>query len=64
MVKYVSVNPETWVISNASEGVLTNYKQVTVKVGLPGVPDSVRLDAIMSADVSQYGDITIFPYGE
>ena len=64
MVKYVSVNPETWVISNASEGVLTNYKQVTVKVGLPGVPDSVRLDAIMAADVSQYGDITIFPYGE
>ena len=64
MVKYVRVNPETWVISNASEGALTNYKQVTVKVGLPGDPDSVRLDAIMAADVSQYGDITIFPFGE
>ena len=64
MVKYVRVNPETWAISNASEGALTNYKQVTVKVGLPGDPDSVRLDAIMAADVSQYGDITIFPFGE
>jgi hypothetical protein len=64
MVKYVSLDPETWVISNAMEGSLTNYKQVTVKVGLPGATDSVRLDAIIAADVSQYGDLTILPFGE
>ena len=64
IVKYVSLDPETWVISNAMEGSLTNYKQVTVKVGLPGASDSVRLDAIIAADVSQYGDITILPFGE
>ena len=60
----VSLDPETWVISNAMEGSLTNYKQVTVKVGLPGATDSVRLDAIIAADVSQYGDLTILPFGE
>ena len=60
----MSLVPETWVISNAMEGSLTNYKQVTVKVGLPGATDSVRLDAIIAADVSQYGDLTILPFGE
>ena len=64
MVKYLSLDPGTWTLSNAMEGSLTNYKQVTVKVGLPGTADSVRLDAIIAADVSQYGDITIFPFGD
>ena len=32
--KYVVVNPTSWAVSDADPGVITDYKQITVKVGI------------------------------
>jgi len=62
-VKYVVVNPTSWAVSDADPGVITDYKQVTVKVGIPGSTDSTLLSAIKSAKVIQNYGLTYSPYG-
>ena len=41
----------------------TDYKQITVKVGIPGTTDSTQIDAIKSAKVDQGYGLTFSPYG-
>ena len=69
-VKYVSINtddPRDGTIANPytfDDSVSpTNYKQITVKVGIPGTTDSTQLDAIKSAKVTQGYSLTFSPYG-
>ena len=61
-VKYVSLaggDPYTF----SDSGIPTDYKQITVKVGIPGTTDSTQLDAIKSAKVTQGYSLTFSPYG-
>ena len=62
-VKYVVVDPTSWAISDAGENVITDYKQITVKVGLPGSTDSTQLSSIKSAKIIQNYELTYSPYG-
>jgi hypothetical protein len=41
----------------------TDYKQITVIVGIPGTTDSTQVDAIKSAKVDQGYPLTFSPYG-
>ena len=61
--KYVVVNPTSWAVSDADPGVITDYKQITVKVGIPGSVDSTLLSAIKSAKIIQNYGLTYSPYG-
>ena len=61
-VKYVSLageGPYTF----SDSGTPTDYKQITVKVGIPGTTDSTQLDAIKSAKADQGYTLTFSPYG-
>ena len=62
-VKYVSVSGSSPSYSFSDSGTPTNYKQITVKVGIPGTTDSTQLDAIKSAKVTQGYSLTFSPYG-
>ena len=62
-VKYVVVDPTSWAISDAGEGTTTDYKQITVKIGIPGSTDSTQLSAIKSAKIIQNYGLTYSPYG-
>ena len=62
-VKYVVVDPTSWAISDAGEGITTDYKQITVKIGIPGSTDSTQLSAIKSAKIIQNYGLTYSPYG-
>ena len=62
-VKYVSVSGSSPSYSFSDSGTPTNYKQITVKVGIPGTTDSTRLDAIKAAKVNQGYSLTFSPYG-
>ena len=62
-VKYVVVDPTSWAISDAGEDVITDYKQITVKIGIPGSTDSTQLSAIKSAKIIQNYGLTYSPYG-
>jgi Tfp pilus assembly protein PilV len=67
-VKYVSLNTGTagtiedpYTFVDSAEP--TDYKQITVKVGIPGTTDSTQIDAIKSAKVGQGYPLTFSPYG-
>jgi hypothetical protein len=62
-VKYVSLNTGTNPYTFDDSGTPTDYKQITVKVGIPGSTDSTRLDGIKSAKVDQGYALTFSPYG-
>jgi hypothetical protein len=69
-VKYVSLNtesPRDGTIGNPytfDDSVTpTDYKQITVKVGIPGTTDSTQLDAIKAAKVNQGYRLDFYPYG-
>ena len=62
-VKYVSIDTGTNPDSFVESGTPTNYKQITVKVGIPGTTDSTQLDAIKVAKVNQGYSLTFSPYG-
>jgi len=62
-VKYVSVSGSSPSYSFSDSGTPTNYKQITVKVGIPGTTDSTQLDAIKAAKVNQGYSLTFSPYG-
>ena len=62
-VKYVVVDPTSWAISDAGGGTTTDYKQITVKIGIPGSTDSTQLSAIKSAKIIQNYGLAYSPYG-
>jgi hypothetical protein len=62
-VKYVVVDPASWAISDAGGVTTTDYKQITVKIGIPGSTDSTQLSAIKSAKFIQNYELTYSPYG-
>jgi hypothetical protein len=62
-VKYVVVAPASWAISDAGGVTTTDYKQITVKIGIPGSTDSTQLSAIKSAKFIQNYELTYSPYG-
>ena len=66
-VKYISLNGGSGTSGDPytfnDSGTPTDYKQITVKVGIPGTTDSTQIDAIKSAKVDQGYGLTISPYG-
>ena len=66
-VKYISLNGGSGTSGDPytfNDSVTpTDYKQITVKVGIPGTTDSTQVDAIKSAKVDQGYPLTFSPYG-
>ena len=66
-VKYISLNGGSGTSGDPytfNDSVTpTDYKQITVKVGIPGTTDSTQIDAIKSAKVDQGYGLTFSPYG-
>jgi hypothetical protein len=62
-VKYVSLNKSDTPYTFDNSDTPTDYKQITVKVGIPGTTDSTQLDAIKSAKVNQGYSLSFSPYG-
>jgi hypothetical protein len=66
-VKYISLNGGSGTSEDPytfnDSGTPTDYKQITVKVGIPGTTDSTQIDAIKSAKVDQGYGLTFSPYG-
>ena len=62
-VKYVSLNKSDTPYTFDNSDTPTDYKQITVKVGIPGTADSTQLDAIKSAKADQGYTLTFSPYG-
>jgi len=66
-VKYISLNGGAGTSGDPytfnDSGTPTDYKQITVKVGIPGTTDSIQVDAIKSAKVDQGYPLTFSPYG-
>ena len=62
-VKYVSLNTSGSPYTFDDSATPTDYKQITVKVGLPGSADSTELNAIKSSKASQGYTLTSAPYG-
>ena len=62
-VKYVSLNTGGIPYTFDDSATPTDYKQITVKVGLPGSTDSTELSAIKSSKTSQGYTLTSAPYG-
>ncbi|SVA99772.1 uncharacterized protein METZ01_LOCUS152626, partial [marine metagenome] len=60
-VEYVSVHQDTWAISTVADP--TDYKQVTVRVNIPGGDAYTQLRAIKSAKTIQHYALTYSPYG-
>ena len=62
-VKYVSLNTSGVPYTFDDSATPTDYKQITVKIGLPGSTDSTELNAIKSSKASQGYTLTSAPYG-
>jgi hypothetical protein len=62
-VKYVSLNTGGSPYTFDDSGTPTDYKQITVKVGIPGSTDSTQLNAIKTAKAEQGYTLTFSPYG-
>ena len=62
-VKYVSLNTGGIPYTFDDSAPPTDYKQITVKVGLPGSTDSTELNAIKSSKTPQGYTLTSAPYG-
>lgn len=62
-VKYVSLNTGGVPYTFDDSGTPTDYKQITVKVGIPGSTDSTQLNAIKTAKAEQGYTLTFSPYG-
>ena len=62
-VKYVSLNTSGSPYTFDDSATPTDYKQITVKVGLPGSTDSTELNAIKTSKASQGYTLTSAPYG-
>ena len=62
-VKYVSLNTGSPPYTFDDSGTPTDYKQITVKIGIPGSTDSTQLNAIKTAKANQGYTLTFSPYG-
>ena len=62
-VKYVSLNTGGIPYTFDDSATPTDYKQIPVKVGLPGSTDSTELNAIRTSKASQGYTLTSAPYG-
>ena len=63
-VVYVDINPTTWAVTNPSVSPPTDYKQITVRVDIPGGDSYAQLKAIKSAKTIQNYTLTYSPYGD
>ena len=63
-VVYIDINPTTWTVTNPSASPPTDYKQITVRVNIPGGDSYAQLRAIKSAKTIQNYTLTYSPYGE
>jgi len=62
-VAYVDINTSNWAITNPSSSPPTDYKQITVRVNIPGGDDYAQLQAIKSAKTIQNYGLTYSPFG-
>ena len=62
-VVYVDINPTTWAITSPSSSPPTDYKEITVRVNIPGGDSYAQLKAIKSAKTIQNYSLTYSPYG-
>ena len=63
-VVYVDINPTTWAITSPSGSPPTDYKEITVRVDIPGGDSYAQLKAIKSAKTIQNYTLTYSPYGD
>ena len=63
-VVYVDINPTTWAITSPSSSPPTDYKEITVRVNIPGGDSYAQLKAIKSAKTIQNYTLTYSPYGD
>ena len=63
-VVYVDINPTTWAVTNPSVSPPTDYKQITVRVDIPGGDSYAQLRAIKSAKTIQNYTLKYSPYGD
>jgi len=62
-VVYVDIHPTTWAVTNPSSSPPTDYKEITVRVDIPGGDSYTQLRAIKSAKTIQNYELTYSPYG-
>jgi len=62
-VVYVDINAATWAVTNPSSSPPTDYKEITVRVDIPGGDSYTQLRAIKSAKTIQNYTLTYSPYG-
>ena len=61
--KYVDINATTWAVTSPSGSPPTDYKEITVRVDIPGGDSYTQLRAIKSAKTIQNYTLTYSPYG-
>ena len=62
-VVYVDIHPTTWAVTSPSGSPPTDYKEITVRVNIPGGDSYAQLKAIKSAKTIQNYTLTYSPYG-
>ena len=62
-VVYVDINPTTWAVTSPSGSPPTDYKEIIVRVNIPGGDSYAQLKAIKSAKTIQNYSLTYSPYG-
>ena len=62
-VVYVDINATTWAITSPSSSPPTDYKEITVRIDIPGGDSYTQLRAIKSAKTIQNYTLTYSPYG-
>ena len=62
-VVYVDINATTWAVTSPSGSPPTDYKEITVRVNIPGGDSYAQLKAIKSAKTIQNYTLTYSPYG-
>ena len=63
-VVYVDINATTWAVTSPSGSPPTDYKEITVRVDIPGGDSYAQLKAIKSAKTIQNYTLTYSPYGD
>ena len=63
-VVYVDIHPTTWAVTSPSGSPPTDYKEITVRVDIPGSEGYAQLKAIKSAKTIQNYTLTYSPYGD
>jgi hypothetical protein len=62
-VVYVDIDPTTWAVTSPSDSPPTDYKEITVRIDIPGGDSYAQLKAIKSAKTIQNYSLTYSPYG-